>query len=77
MMFKTFPLDVAVPRFRRKVPPLLVKSDKQGIRNLFADLTASSCMEEGEYALEYMVGELKAALEEPHRNIRRNLFPRL
>lgn len=75
-MVKFLPLDVAVPRFRRKVRPLLTVSDKRRMRSLFADLTADGCMEVGEYAIERMVGELKDALAEPHRNIRRNLFPR-
>jgi hypothetical protein len=69
--------DHAVTTFRRKARHLLLQSDKAALKHLFADLTAAACMEEGEYALEHMVGELEKALAEPHRRIRRDLFPRL
>ena len=75
-MVNRLPLDVAVARFHRKVRPLLVKSDKQAMRNLYANLTADAGMEEGEYAVERMVGELRKALQKPHDNVRRNQFSR-
>ena len=74
---KQMSIDTAISTFRQKVRPLIVTSDKQAIKSLFMELTAAAGMQDGERAIEEMERELCAALSEPNRRVRRNVFPRL
>lgn len=74
---KQMSLSQAVAIFRQKVKPLVVTSDKQAIKALYMELTAGAGMQDGEQAIEQMERELRLALSEPNRRVRRNIFPSL
>lgn len=74
---KQMSVSQAVSTFRQKVRPLVVMSDKQAIKSLYMELTAAAGMQDGEQAIEEMQRELRLALSEPNRRVRRNIFPNL
>lgn len=74
---KQMRISEAISVFSHKVKPLVVTSNKQAIKSLFVELTAAAGMQGGDEAIETMERELRLALSEPNRRVRRNLFPRL
>lgn len=74
---KQMSLSQAAAIFRRKVRPLVVVSDKKAIKALYVELTAAAGMQDGDQAIGEMERELRLALSEPNRRVRRNVFPSL
>lgn len=77
MSFKKMSFDQAVSQLHQRIRPFVVTGDKARIVSVFSEVCAAACMQEGDEAMERMAGELREALLEPNRRVRRNIFPRL
>jgi hypothetical protein len=73
-MFQKRSLEEIEQDFRARALQYVAVSDHEGLRKLFAKMTAQAGMAHGEAGVDYMAAVLADVLREPLQRIRKGLF---